>query len=297
MNSQEKALARKLFKLKVHEAKGQAFEDLFVSIMNYAESDFRSIKPWGNIGDRKNDGYVKSKGVFYQVFAPLEILTSYSKVIGKLEKDFAGLLRQWASIHEFYFVVNDTYLGVNADCEQAIQAIKQTHGLRRAGFKTASNLEDLLFSLSDDQIMAVAGYLPDPATIQLDYSVLSEVIAHLIQLPLHKTSVDKVVYPDWDEKILFNGLNGLEAEYLNSGWLQRGSLDEYLNNQSAFFAEALKKKICEVYLKHKGASSGSDLFWKMVGAISPRTESHVQAASIVLMAKYFETCDIFREPK
>jgi len=28
MNSQEKALARKLFKLKIHEASGQAFEDL-----------------------------------------------------------------------------------------------------------------------------------------------------------------------------------------------------------------------------------------------------------------------------
>jgi hypothetical protein len=50
-------------------------------------------------------------------------------------------------------VVNDKYQGVNADCEQAIQAIKRQHQLEDAGFKTASNLEDLLFSLDDDQII------------------------------------------------------------------------------------------------------------------------------------------------
>ncbi|NOR81042.1 MAG: hypothetical protein GQ529_09460, partial [Methyloprofundus sp.] len=53
MNNQEKALARKLFKLKLHEANGQAFEDIFTAIMGYTEADFQPIKAWGNIGDRK----------------------------------------------------------------------------------------------------------------------------------------------------------------------------------------------------------------------------------------------------
>ena len=61
MNSQEKALARNNFKLKIHEANGQVFEDIFTAIMNYIDTDFQSIKPWGNIGDRKNDGYIPSK--------------------------------------------------------------------------------------------------------------------------------------------------------------------------------------------------------------------------------------------
>jgi hypothetical protein len=41
----------------------------------------------------------------------------------------------------------------------AIQAIKRQHQLEGAGFKTASNLEDLLFSLDDDQISSVVGFL------------------------------------------------------------------------------------------------------------------------------------------
>jgi hypothetical protein len=31
--------------------------------MGYTETDFQQIKPWGRIGDRKNDGYIQSKGI------------------------------------------------------------------------------------------------------------------------------------------------------------------------------------------------------------------------------------------
>ena len=73
MNNEEKTLARHLFVNRLLKANGQKFEDIFTAVMNYAEPDFQQIKPWGNIGDRKNDGYIKSKGIFFQVFAPEEI--------------------------------------------------------------------------------------------------------------------------------------------------------------------------------------------------------------------------------
>lgn len=297
MNNQEKALLRKQFKLKIHEANGQAFEDIFTTIMNYVESDFQSIKPWGNIGDRKNDGYIRSKGIFFQVFSPEEITTSYPNVIKKLNGDFNKLLKQWSPVNEFYFVVNDKYQGVNADCEQAIQSIKKNHGLMNAGFKTAADLENLLFSLEESQILTIAGFLPDPAMIQLDYTVLSEIISHLMGLSLPKTQDSSIIYPDWNEKITFNNLDSMAANYLNNGSLQIGSLDEYLDNQSNFFADKVKDKIREIYTECRKTYSGSDLFWKMVDMISTRPETSFQAAGIVLISKYFETCDVFEEPK
>lgn len=297
MNNQEKALLRKQFKLKIHEANGQAFEDIFTTIMNYVESDFQSIKPWGNIGDRKNDGYIRSKGIFFQVFSPEEITTSYPNVIKKLNGDFNKLLKQWSPVNEFYFVVNDKYQGVNADCEQAIQSIKKNHGLMNAGFKTAADLENLLFSLEESQILTIAGFLPDPAMIRLDYTVLSEIISHLMGLSLPKTQDSSIIYPDWNEKITFNNLDSMAANYLNNGSLQIGSLDEYLDNQSNFFADKVKDKIREIYTECRKTYSGSDLFWKMVDMISTRPETSFQAAGIVLISKYFETCDVFEEPK
>jgi len=297
MNSQEKALARNQFKLKIHEANGQAFEDIFTAIMNYVESDFQSIKPWGNIGDRKNDGYIKSKGIFFQVYSPEEITTSYPNVVKKLNEDFKGLLTQWSPVNEFYFVVNDKYRGVNADCEQSIQTIKQDHGLTNAGFKTAADLEDLLFSLDEDQIFSIVGFLPDPASIQLDYSILSEIISHLMSLSLPKTQDSSIIYPDWDEKITFNNLGSLEAKYLNGGFLQIGSLDEYLDNQSIFFADEVKDKVREIYTECSNNYSGSELFWEIVNMISTKPETNFQSAGIILISKYFETCDVFKEPQ
>ena len=61
MNAQERSIARMIFKCKIHEANGQAFEDIFTRTMEYANEECRSIKPWGSIGDRKNDGYIKSE--------------------------------------------------------------------------------------------------------------------------------------------------------------------------------------------------------------------------------------------
>lgn len=298
MNNAEKTIARTLFKLQIHKANGQAFEDIFTAIMGYTETDFQQIKPWGRIGDRKNDGYIQSKGIFFQVFSPEEITKSYVNVVEKLNTDFKGLSERWSPVNEFYFVVNDKYQGVNADCEQAIQAIKRQHQLEDAGFKTASNLEDLLFSLDDDQISSVVGFLPDPASIQLDYSILSEIIGHLMQLSLPITqSSSRIIYPDWGKKITFNNLSSKEAEYLNNGSLQIGSLDEYLNNESNFFAETIKDKVRTIYIECSEKYSGDELFWEVVAKISPKPQSGIQAAVIILLAKYFETCDIFEEPK
>lgn len=298
MNSQEKALARKIFKLKIHEANGQKLEDIFTAIMNYAEPDFQQIKPWGNIGDRKNDGYIKSKGIFFQVFAPEDIQKSYSDVISKLEKDFEGLKSQWDTINEFYFVVNDKYKGINADCEQKIQQIKTKHKLQDAGFKTAKDLENILFDLQDDQILAITGHLPDPGNIQtLDYSILNEVIGYIMRSPVIILKDNDIIVPDWDEKVKFNNLSELPSRYLNNGYLKVGSLNTYLKNEGNFLADELKDKMYQLYDTEKNKNQiGDDLFWAIVNKASPKLESSYQESVIVIMAKYFETCDIFENP-
>ncbi|EAM4782516.1 hypothetical protein C8470_23630, partial [Salmonella enterica] len=64
------SIARNMFHLQVYESDGVRFEDLFSKIMYYKSPDFQQVKPYGNIGDRKNDGFIKGQGVYYQVYAP-----------------------------------------------------------------------------------------------------------------------------------------------------------------------------------------------------------------------------------
>ena len=297
MDVQEKTFARQLFQNKILKADGQIFEDIFSAIMNYAETDFQQIKPWGNIGDRKNDGYIKTKGIFYQVYAPEDIRKSYTNVVSKLKKDFDGLKAQWSTVNEFYFVANDKYKGVNADCEKIIQEIKISHNLNDAGFLTAKDLENILFELEDDQIYLITGHIPDPANIkQLDFSILNEVIGHIMQLPLNDGDKPKIVVPEWDEKIKLNVLSESVSQLLNNGSFQLHSLSEYLDNNSDFLADSLRDKMNEVYSHEKENKSGDELFWAIVNSASPKAKRMYQTSVIVIMSKYFETCDIFEEP-
>jgi hypothetical protein len=188
MDAENKSFARVLFKNKIHTADGQAFEDIFIRIMNYAERDFQAIKPWGNIGDRKNDGYIKIGGIFYQVWAPEDIRKSYVEAVNKLKRDFKGLKssEQWDPINEFYFVVNvnDKYRGVNADCEKTIQDIKETHNLKKAGFLTPKDLENTLFDLEDDQILSITGQISDSWNIKEKFipnSTQKEILEKLLE--------------------------------------------------------------------------------------------------------------------
>ncbi len=301
MDRNEKTIARILFENKIFKANGQAFENLFTEIMTYAEPNFRKIKAWGNIGDRKNDGYVEDKGIYFQVYAPEEIKNSYPDVVKKINSDFKGLLKKWSLVNEFYFVVNDKYNGVNADAEQTLTALKNKYNLKKSGFFTADDLSKIVFSFEDDIIQKIVGFLPNTENLSnLEYSALKEVIGHIMKLPLPIKAV-YIKRPDWNEKIEFNKLSSHSAELLNFGSINLGGLEKYLANQAPL-AQELQEQMTGIYEKiktdWKGLEYKSDnIFWEIINTCVPQKENRYQIPVLTIMSKYFESCDIFEEPK
>ncbi|GGH58414.1 hypothetical protein HNQ91_000420 [Filimonas zeae] len=299
MDAQRKALARKFFKLLVYQADGSRFEDVFTSIMNYCESGFQQIKPWGNIGDRKNDGYIKESGTFFQVYAPEDVTRDYPTAVKKAKDDFSLLLSQWEGIKEYYFVLNDKFKGVNADCEQALSLIVKKYKLRGGGLLTPKVLENKLFELSEDQIMSVVGFLPSEEIIQhIDFSILSEVIGFIMGLQIDLV-ITKIEFPNWDRKIAFNKLSPKTNFYLNLGSQNIGALNTFLGSDP-FLAEALQEKISGIYQKVKEMEiessdeySGDYIFWTVIDECCPKKEVRYQHAVMTIIAKYFESCDVF----
>jgi hypothetical protein len=302
MDNQEKILARILFENKIFKADGNAFESLFTEIMNFAEPDFQQIKPWGNIGDKKNDGYIPSKGIYYQVFAPEDIRKSYPEVIEKLKTDLKGLLAQWSPVNEFYFVVNDKFKGVNPEAEQTIKSLKDTYKLDKTGFLTPKDLNRILFSLSDELIYKVTGfYFNIDKITNLDFTILSEVIDFIMKQPPRRTFSTDVKLPEWDEKIKFNNLSDFTKSELNYAYHKIGSLNIFLRNNS-FLAEELQKKLIGIYQQiiedWKDLSYiGENVFWEVVNICMPKNTEIHQSAVICILSKYFESCDILEEPK
>ena len=103
-----------MFKLRVHECNGQAYEDLFVSVIGRRYPKFKPVKPHGRVGDRKNDGYVAETGSYFQVFAPEDASQKVTNAVSKAKVDFKGLKEYWdkiAPLKEFRFVLNDKFHG------------------------------------------------------------------------------------------------------------------------------------------------------------------------------------------
>lgn len=163
MNDNSRSFARNMFRLRVHESDGQAYEDLFVRIMGYAKPRFKPVRAHGKIGDRKNDGYESKSGSYYQVYAPEDIRKNQGDALKKLRRDFKGLKAFWDGIYRirrYFFVINDKYQGVSPNIEKELASIGVKHQLEECDVLLAKDLEDILFSLADDLIISIVGHVP-----------------------------------------------------------------------------------------------------------------------------------------
>lgn len=311
MHTNEKYVARALLKLKIHETDGSAFETLFTNIMQYAHTDFVQIKPQGNKGDRSNDGYHPGVGHYYQVYAPENPAdeSKRGKAATKAAKDFKGLRAYWHEknpIQRFSFVFNDKYKGSFPEIEAALKTIKDEHALAACESFRACNLEDKFFTLADDQIFAVVGTIPNPDTIQnLDYSLLNEVINAVHAASSTVTAASALNAPNFDDKIAFNGLGEHAATLLRFASYHVGALDAYFSLNSNFAKHTLRGELNRLYLDAKATTApdhdgiiahGDLIFFELLKRMTPRDGTAIQTAALVVMAYYFESCDVFDDP-
>lgn len=305
MNSDEKYIARVLFKLKMYECDKQAYEDLFIRVMQNKNCNFQPVKPQGAYGDRKNDGFDKIKGAYYQVYAPEYLKGNETKTIKKLNEDFEGLYGYWTDngfqIKEHYFVVNDHYKGAYASTHSAAQKIAEDYKIK-SDTLINKHLEDIFFSLDKDKLLDIIGFIPDPLGIQEpDYDIMNEVIKHLLSTETPDSPEKIPDDPDVDKKIKFNSLSKPVSEYLNSGRRLSFVIKEYFELNSNFAREELRKRFNGLYIKglseiQDSECKNDEVFFFILKKASPKQNFAVYSAVYVLMAYYFEYCDIFETP-
>ena len=307
MDSKDRYIARVLFQNKVYRSDGQAYEDLFVSVMTKANPNFRPVKPQGKFGDRKNDGWDQQSGIYYQVYAPEDASQKEKDAIAKLDEDFNGLRAFWEAISpikEFYFVLNDKYKGAYASLEEALSKIKAKHSLSAAAPFLAKDLENTVFVLKDDEIFTVIGHVPSPDKIEnLQYAVLNDVIDHLLKSALPVGRADILKAPDFDEKIKFNKLSDGVSALLTTGSFQSGALDRYFELNSEFTKENIKNVFSSLYAASlltyahiQDDAKNDHVFFEILNRALPVGGVVQQSAVLILMSHFFEACDIFEAP-
>jgi len=105
----DKHYLRLQFWNKVYQKNATEFQTFFEDIMQEAFPDFQKIRPYGNQGDRGNDGYRPDKGMYYQAYSPQKPREKEADAAKKLKKVFETLKANWnqiSNIKTFYFVFN-----------------------------------------------------------------------------------------------------------------------------------------------------------------------------------------------
>lgn len=302
-------VAKTMFKNKVLQYVGQQYEDFFVSIMKCHNHNFQPVKAHGNIGDRKNDGFDKDTGTYYQVFAPEDVTkkSTIDDTVDKLEKDFKGLYAYWNSIcpiEHYNFVLNDKYKGLAAPMIEKIISLGKEEEYKnvKLSFFTAKDLENVFDKLTEIEMQDIIGFIPDVDLPLLEYEALAETVLYLMNIEIDFPTIESLIAPDFDEKIVFNHLSAVVSNLLTNGSYQNGVLLDYFNN-SRGIKEILQGKFQALYEESKilisesTTNSSDQRFFYILDKSCVKKTQAIRTSVLVLMSYYFSACDIFEEPK
>jgi hypothetical protein len=306
MTKEESHIARIKFQNRVFKSNGQAYEDFFTNIMQVSDNNFELVKAHGKEGDKKCDGFNKKTGQYYQVYAPEGLAKKEKIAQDKLDETIEGLFAYWQDItpiKEFFYVINDSYRGVWPEIHKQLAKIAGDYKINTSTF-LSKDLEDVFLALPENEIVNILdGYLLSASNIvDIDISVLGEVIDYLMNFNLKQIDEKFPEKLDFNKKLTFNKLSSYYGQLLNTAFYQNYMVRDYFSLNSQFAKQDLKLIFSEFYSEAlqnipDNVETKSDIVFEYIwDKASPRNTKSMKEAVLVLMAHYFESCDIFEEP-
>tara|TARA_R100000306_G_scaffold62594_1_gene75143 strand:+ start:76693 stop:77646 length:954 start_codon:yes stop_codon:yes gene_type:complete len=299
------------FKLKLHQLSGEAFQQLFNDLMEAQYgADYCPVQPWGSQGDGGNDGFLKSEGLYFQVYGPSSHELNPARAATKAAKDFEKLKANWPDLKAYTFVFNDRFRGVPPPVLEALRQVSEAYDIPTDCMK-GGDLERLFLELSDAKKAAIVNGVPTTLPAQIDPRFVGDLLTHLAD---RMASVDTELMsdstaPDFDEKLEFNGLPERFRHILKSASYQLNSVEVFFNNRPGM-AQQIRDEVAAIYnasltdITGNFADASADRFVYILNKLLPPCyKDHCAAARIglesvayVVMAKYFETCDLYERP-
>lgn len=277
-------------------AKGDEFQTFFERLMGLAyKADFMACRPWGNIGDRKNDGFLKSERRLFQVYAPNEL--DAIKTIAKITEDFEGAKPHWGEHFDKWVFVHNATGGLPPHVLQKLLDFeRENDGIALESW----GLEELLLvfrRLSLDDLATWLGLAPTEETkARVGFKELQVVLESLAG----RTSlVDAPVRSVPPGKIEANDLSDSVAVLIRNGMIKAPLVSAFFDSwHDETLGERLAVAFREEYGRLRGTSHPNLIFSELqtwVGGNQRGTAEH-EMAVLTVLAYYFERCDIFEEP-
>lgn len=278
-------------------AKGDEFQTFFERLMGLAyKADFIACRPWGNIGDRKNDGFLKSERRLFQVYAPNDM--EATKAIAKITEDFEGAKVHWGKHFDKWSFVHNATDGLPPHVHTLLLDFEDAN----AGVALETwGLEELRLvfrRLSIGDLTSWLGHAPTEETkANLGFKDLQVVLESLGGKAAPSAANVKAVPPG---KIEANDLSESVVILIKSGMTKTPLLSAFLDTwHDETMGERLAVAFRTEYESLRGTMHPNQIFNQLqawVGGSDRGTAEH-EMAVLTVLAYYFERCDIFEEPK
>lgn len=278
-------------------AKGDAFQTFFERLMGLAyKADFMACRPWGNQGDQKNDGFLKSERRLFQVYAPNEMDAAKAKA--KIAQDFEGAKEHWGEHFGAWVFVHNATDGLPPHVQQLLLDFEAANQGIVLESWCLEELRLIFRRLSDDDKASWFGLAPTETTkIKLGFADLQVVLERIASLPAPAMTEVKDVPAG---KIEANALSEAVARLLKEGMSKSPLVADFLTQwHDETLGERLAESFKAEYQRLRSDHGPNQIFAELqswAGGNQRGTPEH-ELAVLTVLAYYFERCDIFEEPR
>lgn len=301
---------RTLFKLKLYEVSGESFQSLFNKIADYRYPDkFQSVAPYGNSGDGGNDGWIEVEKRYFQVYGKkADSNPNINYILSKATGDFEKIKGTWGSVSCYHFVYNDRFEGVPAPVAKVVSDLKLLHNLKESNVWDSRKLEKLFMELDSDQRSCIIGGIPSEIPEFIDSRLISELLRHLADNVSGISSFLEQSAPDFSQKIRMNGLTEPVISYLKKYSYQVQDVEDFLGQRDIGLKQSIANEMQEIYKQSlseipESTDAANIRYVWMVEKLIPQSatkhphsfKAYREAAQVIL-ASYFEICDIYEHP-
>lgn len=262
-------------------------------------SDFVRVRPFGALGDKGCDGYLKSSGTVFQCYGAINgdkgkvgyLISKMGTDFTKAQEGVSDIMKEWQMVHNLVD-------GLPIDAVQTLQVLEDNNPHLQFAFFGLERFENIVDELTAAQKMELFGPAAtneDAQDLQVDE--LRSLIDALVRAKEDEDLTLAHIEPVSEDKLKANGLPEYWHDLISGGWRNAHLVSAYFSEhhdpmRGEYIASIFRARYD--YLKSQRLVSASimDSLYEFVtgmGTVPPPRQVAAQA----LLAHLFESCDIF----
>lgn len=281
------------FDLQFKTQTGSSFQEFFVAIMQRRHSgDFQKVKPYGNQGDKKCDGFQTSSGCVYQVYAPEQMNSAVT--LGKINEDLRGAIVHWHKQMKEWVFVHNQFRGLPPDVVLRLEFLKRCRTIK-VGHWCDTELRTIFFELQPEDQAALLGPAPTAQSVmRVEMADIIKVVKAIAQQPAPIFEEIGQVPPG---KLEANALSSAVKDLLVLGSGRSRLVKQFFSDwNDPLLGDRIAASFRSKYIALKAEGKvGDEIFhelWRYAGA-SMHASMAQESAVLALLSFLFEECEIF----